>query len=117
MHVSKPLLLSLLLNNLGKVSVRQSASRPKTLFPVKRQFHNQHAHHRVCLYRPNKPQVTPAVSLYSQGNLGSELMIMSLVAQKQTVWLLVWYHQQAGTTAQLLQRQSSYCSRTGCQSR
>ena len=81
MHISKPLLLSLVLNNLGKVSVRQSASRPKTLFPVKRQSHNQHAHHRVCLYRPNKPQATPAESLYSQGDLGSEQIIIILVAQ------------------------------------
>ena len=84
MHFSKPLLPSLVLNNLGKESVRKRlhtfASRPQTLFPVKWQSHNQHAHHGVCLYRPNKPQATPAESLYSQGNLDSEQMIMRLVA-------------------------------------
>ena len=73
------------LNNLGKVPVRQSAGRPQTLFSFKRQSHNQHVHHRVFLYRANKPQATPAESLYSQGNLGSEQMIMSFVAQKQIV--------------------------------
>ena len=80
MHVFKPLLPSLVLNNLGKVSVRKGLhifalpAGPRLFFSVKR--HNQHAHHRVCLYRPNKPQATPAESLYSQGNLGSEQMMM-----------------------------------------
>jgi len=85
MHASKPLLPSLVLSNLGKVSVRKRlhtfASRPQTVFPLKRQPHNQHAHHRCCLYRPSKPQATPAESLYSQGDLGSEQIIIILFAQ------------------------------------